>query len=148
MFETIVVGVDGSEPSDKAVRIACDMATKYGAEVHLVNSPQPETAVYATAAIAGFPTVAEMPSLEELDQAGEEILKIAKGIAAEVGQDRVTTHLLRGDPADQLIDCAAMVGADLIVTGRRGLGNLAGLVLGSTSQRISHHAKCAYLSVP
>ena len=147
MFETIVAGVDGSEASDKAIRIACDMAQKYGAELHLVHSPQPETAVYATAAVAGFPAVAEMPTQAELDQAGEEIMKLALAIAAECGQPSPQTHMLRGDPADELVDCAARVGADLIVTGRRGLGNLAGLVLGSTSQRISHHAKCAVLTV-
>ena len=73
--------------------------------------------------------------------------RVAEALAAECGQEKVTTHLLRGDPADQMIDCAAMVGADLIVTGRRGLGNLAGMLLGSTSQRISHHAQCAVLTV-
>lgn len=148
MFETIVVGVDGSEASDKAVRIAADLAQKYGSDLHLVHSPQPETAIYASAAVAGFPTVAEMPTVEELDKAGQEVLKLAAGVAAEAGMAETKPHLLRGDPADELIDCAAMVGADLIVTGRRGLGNLAGLVLGSTSQKISHHAKCAVLTVP
>ncbi|MAC82070.1 MAG: universal stress protein [Rhodobacteraceae bacterium] len=147
MFESIVVGVDGSEASEKAIRIACDLAQKYKAGLHLVHSPQPETAVYATAAVAGFPAVAEMPTQEELDQAGEEVMKLALATAAEAGQPDVQTHMLRGDPADQLIDCAERVGADLIVTGRRGLGNLAGIVLGSTSQRIAHHAKCAVLTV-
>ncbi|MGV6850513.1 MAG: universal stress protein [Marinibacterium sp.] len=148
MFETIVVGTDGSEASDKAVRIAADLAQKYAAELHLVHSPQPETAVYASAAIAGFPAVAEMPTAEELNRAGEEILKRAQGIAGDAGSVEAIPHLMPGDPADELIDCAAMVGADLIVTGRRGLGNLAGLVLGSTSQKISHHAKCAVLTAP
>lgn len=147
MFESIVVGVDGSEASDKAIRIACDLATKYNTKLHLVHSPQPETAVYATAAVAGFPAVAEMPTQEELDQAGEEVMKMAVVTAAEAGQPDVDTHMLRGDPADQLVECAERVGADLIVTGRRGLGNLAGIVLGSTSQRIAHHAKCAVLTV-
>ena len=147
MFETIVVGVDGSEASDKAIRMACDLAQKYGTDLHLVHSPQPETAVYATAAVAGFPAVAEMPTQDELDQAGEEIMKLARAITAGAGMTDVQTHMLRGDPANELIDCAARVGADLIVTGRRGLGNLAGLVLGSTSQRIMHHAKCAVLTV-
>mgnify|MGYP001254232059 CR=1 FL=1 len=147
MFETIVVGVDGSEASDKAIRMACDLAQKYGTDLHLVHSPQPETAVYATAAVAGFPAVAEMPTQDELDQAGEEIMKLALAITAGAGMTDVQTHMLRGDPANELIDCAARVGADLIVTGRRGLGNLAGLVLGSTSQRIMHHAKCAVLTV-
>lgn len=147
MFDTILVGVDGSDASDKAVRMACDLAQKYGSELHLQHSPQPETAAYASASIAGFATVADMPTIEELDKAGEEVLAAATALAKASGHENATTHLLRGDPADQLIECAAMVGADLIVTGRRGLGNLAGMVLGSTSQRISHHAKCAYLTV-
>lgn len=147
MFETIVVGVDGSKASDKAIQIACDLAQKYKADLHIVHSPQPETAVYATAAVAGFPAVADMPTVEELDKAGEEVLRMAVLAAAEAGQPDVQTHMKRGDPADQMIECAAMVGADLIITGRRGLGNIAGLVLGSTSQRIMHHAKCAVMTV-
>lgn len=147
MFETIVVGVDGSKASDKAISVACDLATKYKADLHIVHSPQAETAVYATAAVAGFPAVADMPTTAELDKAGEEVVRMAVLTAAEAGQKDVQTHMMRGDPADQLIECAAMVGADLIVTGRRGLGNIAGLVLGSTTQRIMHHAKCAVMTV-
>ncbi|MEM8728627.1 MAG: universal stress protein [Pseudomonadota bacterium] len=147
MFQTIVVGVDGSEPSDKALRMACDLARKYDAILHLVHSPQQEATVFASAAVVGLPAVADIPTQVSLDALGQAILSQAKAIAAECGRPDVHTHLLQGDPGDEIVECAVRVDADLIVTGRLGLGNLAGLVLGSTTQRIMHDAKCAVLTV-
>ncbi len=57
------------------------------------------------------------------------------------------THVMGGKPAEDIVACAEKQGADLIVTGRRGLGAVGAFVQGSTSQRIGHLAKCACLSV-
>ena len=52
MFEKIVVGIDGSEVSEKAMRKACDVAGKHGSEIHLVHTPQPQTVAFAMGAVA------------------------------------------------------------------------------------------------
>ncbi len=52
---------------------------------------------------------------------------------------------LNGYPADALVEYAGGVGADLIVVGSRGRGELAALLLGSTSHRILHLATCDVL---
>lgn len=144
MFKKITVGLDGSEASENALRIACDLAQKYGADMHIVHTPQVETlAVFVGAGGA----VSVSPSQEELDGVGAKVIENGCAIAKEYGQKITKTHLVHGNAAEQILHCAEEWGADLIVTGRRGLGGLTGLVLGSTSQRVSHYAQCAYLSV-
>lgn len=147
MFKNIVVGLDGSETSETALRLACDLAQKYDSEVHLVHTPQPHTVAFAMGAVAGYHAATTMPSPEEVRSAAEKILNSGKEIAKDCGQVITQTHMKVGDPADEIIACADECGADLIVTGRRGLGGIGSLVLGSTTQRVNHVAKCACLSV-
>jgi nucleotide-binding universal stress UspA family protein len=147
MFKTICVGYDGSDPSDNAVRIACDLATKYDGAVHIVHTPHPETVAFAMGAVAGYHAATTLPSPEETEKAVAALLDRAKTTAAEAGLSDVTTFVGQGDTAEALTVYAKEVGSDLIVTGRRGLGNLSALVLGSTSQSIAHKASCAHLTV-
>jgi nucleotide-binding universal stress UspA family protein len=74
---------------------------------------------------------------------------IAKGVevAKSCGTDSIVMKIGDGDPGANIVKYADEVGADPIVTGRRGLGDVAGLFLGSTSHGISKYAKCACLSV-
>ncbi|PSL20676.1 universal stress protein [Shimia abyssi] len=147
MFKTIVVGLDGSETSDRAMRVACDLAKTYDATLHLVHSPQPQTVAFATGAIAGYHMVTTMPSEKVVRAAAEKVMDAAREIARDVGVTVGETRTDRGDPVAQIIDCAEGLDADLIVTGRRGLGSLGALVQGSTSLGVSHKAHCACLSI-
>jgi nucleotide-binding universal stress UspA family protein len=147
MFGKIVIGIDGSEASESALRLACDLANKYDSELHLVHTPQPQTVAFAMGAVAGYHAVTTMPSSSEVQESGENILNSGKEIARECGQTIMQTYMQLGEPAAELITCAEQCAADLIVTGRRGLGNVGALVQGSTTQKVNHLAKCACLSV-
>ena len=147
MFKKIVVGIDGSDNANHALTLACDLANKYDSEIHLVHTPQPQTVAFAMGAVASYHVVTTMPSASEVEEASEKVLNAGKELAAENGQTIIHTYGQQGDPADELVACAENCGADLIVTGRRGLGSLGALVQGSTSQRVNHLAKCACLSV-
>ncbi|MEO9575667.1 MAG: universal stress protein [Tateyamaria sp.] len=147
MFKTIVVGLDGSEPAQHALRLACDMAGKYGAALHLVHTPQPQTVAFAMGAVAGYHAATTMPSPDEVQAAGDKILADGAQVAADAGQRVAGTLQKLGDPADVMIEYANECNADLIVTGRRGLGSVGALVQGSTTQRVNHLAQCACLSV-
>jgi nucleotide-binding universal stress UspA family protein len=147
MFEKIVVGVDGSPESEHAFRLTCDIAKKYGSEVHLVHTPQPKTVAFAMGAVASYHTVTTMPSSDDVKMACDKIVDSANAVAKEYGIEISKTHLERGDPAGHIIACAEECGADLIVTGRRGVGNVGSLILVSTSQSVNHLAKCACLSI-
>lgn len=147
MFSKIVVGIDGSEHADHALRLACDLAGKYKAELHLVHTPQPQTVAFAMGAVAGYHAVTTMPTPEEVQAAADKVINAGRATAEECGRTITQTYDKQGDPAEELVACADACGADLIVTGRRGLGSLGALVQGSTSLRVSHLSKCACLSV-
>lgn len=147
MFSKIVIGTDGSDHAEKALRMACDIAKKYNSELYLVHTPQPETVAFAMGAVAGYHAVTTMPSEQEVKEAAAKVTDAAKAIATECGATITDVHSLRGDPADEIVGKAKEVGADLIVTGRRGLGFVGSLIQGSTTQRIGHEADCAVLTV-
>lgn len=147
MFQKIVVGLDGSDASETALRVACGLAGKYGADVYLVHTPQPQTVAFAMGAVAGYHAATTMPSDAEVKKAADKILSRAADIANEYDCTIAQAYSERGNPVDEIVGCAEKNGADLIVTGRRGLGGIASLVQGSTTQGVNHHAKCACLSV-
>ena len=147
MFTKIVVGLDGSEQAGRALDVACDLAGKYGSEIHLVHTPKAETVAFALGAVAGYHAATTMPSAEKVQEAAQKVLGDAQEKMSGQSLSAEQVHIGETDPAEDLVACARACGADLIVTGRRGLGAVSGAVLGSTSQKISHDATCAHLTV-
>jgi len=80
---------------------------------------------------------------EEMEQIGTAVL--AK--AAEAFPGKVTSVYRAGDPAEEILKVAHDVHADLIVVGRRGLGRLGEMFLGSVSERVLRGAECTVLVV-
>lgn len=143
MFEKILVAVDGSDHSNDAIDIACDLAAKYGnADVLLVHAPM-VTMPSVTLGASGY---AMIPDTETVVAAGQSVIDEAEQRAKAAGCSSVSSKLLRGDPAEAIIAEAAEFDAKLIVAGRRGLGRLRGLLLGSVSQKLTSHAPCAVLT--
>jgi nucleotide-binding universal stress UspA family protein len=143
LFSKILVGLDGSEYSLKALDFATDLAKKYQSQLVLVHVVMRQ--IYAinppeAGVLAGTAIVRE---LEEDGKAilakGEETVK-AKGIPVE-------TRLKQGVPAEELLRAAVDEKADLIVLGSRGLSQVRAFFLGSVSDKVSHHAKCPALIV-
>jgi nucleotide-binding universal stress UspA family protein len=143
LFSKILVGLDGSEYSLKALDFAADLAKKYQSQLVLVHVVMRQ--IYAinppeAGVLAGTAIVRE---LEEDGKAilakGEETVK-AKGIPVE-------TRLKQGVPAEELLRAAVDEKADLIVLGSRGLSQVRAFFLGSVSDKVSHHAKCPALIV-
>lgn len=132
----IVVGIDPSEDSVRALRWAVEEAGLREAELELVHA-------YPTPEIAAMPAIVTMPSDEELRLGAEQIVERA---LAEVGGPAgvpVRTTVRRGASARVLCDVAE--GAELLVVGARGLGGFRGLLLGSVSQQVIAHAPCPVL---
>lgn len=137
-MERIVVGVDGSQPSGEALRWAIDEARRRGAAVEAVHAwHQPFVAGYSTeGALDLGPYEDEARTL--LDAAVE-----ALGDTGAVPVDRKTVC---GGAAGALVEAAK--GADLLVVGSRGRGGFSGLLLGSVSQQVVHHAPCPVVIIP
>ncbi|MEU3020041.1 universal stress protein [Nocardiopsis sp. NPDC007018] len=140
----VVVGVDGSESSRRALRFALDHALATDAEVVVVNSwevPLPED----PAALAAG---AQLSHEEMFDRQSEEVVA---GVLAEVIDDRnqaveISAVRMQADPVDALLEAGG--DADLIVVGSRGRGGVRGLVLGSTSQGVLARARVPVAVLP
>ena len=143
MFTNIIVAVDGSEPAKHALKVACDVAKQYDADIHIVHAPHLDTP-----AVAVGPSVyAAAPKEADIQKAGKQVVDESKSACTAMGCTPKSITLGAGVPASEVLKASKVHAADLIVCGRRGLGNLAGLVLGSTSNRIAHDADCAVLTV-
>lgn len=148
MITSIVVGIDGSDAAQRALRLACKIAIKFDAALQVMHTPRDETVVYAAEAISGFYVGTNVAGQDLLRKAAEKLGEQARAITAEEGLDNVEVHIGHGDPARDILDRAEAASADLIISGRRGLGDFRALVLGSTSTQISKNAKCACMTVP
>ena len=133
----IVVGIDGSSASKAGLRWALDEARLRGADVHLVHGWHFPAVAVSSYGAAALPVIAP----EDLEKVAEEVLKDAVTEAAsEAANVEVTASTVRGHPAQVLL--AAAKGAALLVVGSRGLGGFAGMLLGSVSSQVIHHATC------
>jgi nucleotide-binding universal stress UspA family protein len=132
----IVVGIDSSANSVKALRWALEEAALRDAEVELVHA-------YPTSEIAAFPAMVTMPTDEQLRAGAEEIVEHALEEVGDLNGVPVRTTVLPGGSARVL--CEVAEGADLLVVGARGLGGFKGLLLGSVSQQVVAHAPCPVL---
>lgn len=173
MIKTIVVPTDGSEHANRAVAMAGEIGSKFGARVVVLQAllhhssssdlkalcgkvgvddivvkqlDDLEQAMFNAAAVAYAPIPIPVPP-DVLRKIGDRIAETARLSLKEQGVTDVTTQIVDGKPADNIIAAAEHEKADLIVMGRRGLGDVAGLLMGSVSHKVTHLADCACLTV-
>ena len=144
MFKAIVVGTDGSDTANQAVRQAVDLARSVGAKLELVSAYEP---------------VPAQRLREERKQAPEDLqwainpkedvdatLEAAAVLAREAGVS-INVYPRQGDPADAILDVAEEQEADLIIVGNKGMTGAKRFLLGSVPNKVSHHAPCSVLVV-
>ena len=141
MYESIVVGTDGSETSKRAVSAAIRLAEATGAKLHLVSAYEP----LRGAKIVGAPTEAAKVWEVRPDAQVEAVIQEAAAKVRLAGVD-VESHTRTGDPADALLDIAEQEKAGLVVVGSQGMHGVS-RVLGSVPNKISHRARCDVLIV-
>lgn len=139
MFKSIVWAADGSEYAEAAFPFVKELAKAGGAEVTIAHVVE---RVEGSGAIGPPRRVDEGKIQDDLHRR-----------ASELSNEGITTSVeIRGDigtrPAHELVDIARKKNADLIVVGTRGLSVIAGLLLGSETQRLLHVAPCPVLAVP
>jgi nucleotide-binding universal stress UspA family protein len=138
MFDKILVAIDDSEYADKVLATAAEFAATFGAELRVVHVMETE-----------FVGKVGMINLESSDVAHKIVTEAvawftAKGLTA-TGEVRAGLH---GRLAREIDQEARDFGARLIVVGSRGLTDLEGLLLGSTTHRLMHVTKLPVLVVP
>lgn len=142
-MERIVVATDGSPGADRAVDLAATLALRLQVEL-LILTVGGEFGADDMRRLAH----AEQDVGSALDSAAEQILVTAMKRARRAGATIIRTSAAWGDPAEAIIDTARRENAMMLVMGRRGRGRLAGLLLGSVSQKLTSLADCAVLIVP
>jgi nucleotide-binding universal stress UspA family protein len=103
-------------------------------------------AAEAGAAGAAFP-IHGMLSQPSLDAIALLTLQDAEKVAKAARLSAVSHVLLNGDPAENILSVAKKKKADVIVLGRRGMGRLSGLIIGSVSQKVNQLADCPVFTV-
>jgi nucleotide-binding universal stress UspA family protein len=143
MFKEIVVAFDGSDHAEAAVLTACNMANRYSAKLHVVYVPE----IHVQAIAVGASAVVLPVDEDALQESGLSMIKRAEQLAKDAGNTFSSTDILSGAPGDAILASADEKGADLIISGRRGHGQLKGILMGSVSQKIASRANCAVLTV-
>jgi nucleotide-binding universal stress UspA family protein len=143
MFSRILVAVDGSPFAERALKCAVDIAKKYQAKLIIIHVVLRR--FYAvTPSEAGV--LATTVFVKEMEAEGQEIINKADAYAKSEDAD-YECKLFRGVPAEEIVKAAQSEKVDLIVVGGRGLTEVRAFLLGSVSDKVSHHAKCPILIV-
>ena len=143
MFKNITIGVDGSEHGWRALEVACDLAQHYEAKLHIVHVPE----IPPTAMAIGIGAVDVPIDMNQIISGGQAIMADAATRARKFDIEPSSQIVRTGSASTEILHLAESTGSDLIVSGRRGIGNVASLFLGSTSHKIAQEAQCACLTV-
>lgn len=144
-IKTILVPMDFSNHSEKALACALDLARTYRAKVHLLHCygvdmllAVPYDPPYPTALPAEFEERTKTAAQAKLASFERQVA--AAGLAA-------ASHLSTLFPSDAIVRTAEQIGADLVVMGTRGLTGLKHVLLGSVAERTIRTAPCPVLTV-
>jgi len=139
MFEKVLLAVDGSEHALRAAQTAADLARAMKSKEFRI--------VVAYEAIPPYLGEPYMQSvIDDRREATQAVLDNAVKAVGELPCE-IHTEIIEASPAEAIIDVATTRNSSVIVMGSRGLGKLAGLLLGSTSQKVVSHAPCPVLIV-
>lgn len=136
-YQTIVVGIDFSEASDRSLNLAVSVADRFNARrLHLVH-------------VVSVPTASVVPTIRPTSEVAARVQKQAEERLSAVPipglSTRVTREVRIGNPAQQLARSADELSADLVVVAGRGHGVLAEMFLGSVASSLIRVAHCPVL---
>lgn len=146
MFKNILVAIDGSKSSTKALDAACELAKGSGGTLHILHVVR-EMQVPLTPGLMDAYEKLERQRHELLTSAGEQLINQAKRSVETKGFDKIETDIGAGDPATAIVDYAAKEKVDLIVIGSRGHGKVESMLLGSVSRKVSNTTKTSCLLI-
>jgi nucleotide-binding universal stress UspA family protein len=150
-YERIVVALDGSQLAERILPHVEPLAERFGSSITLLRATIPPSDVVAGDVVVGAPPVAG-PLVDPTPVVHEERKEATKYL------DRLTADLRRrgfkvervvpeGPVAEQIVEHAKKVGADLVALTTHGRSGLGRLVLGSVADAVVRHAPCPVLLV-
>jgi len=138
----IVVGVDGSGHSERALEWAVKEAAMRQAPLTVVTVHPPVVQYYGSVRDVQLDAALSERLRKAVREQTDKVLERLGGAVPP----QVTVTAVAGFPADELL--VASVGADLVVVGARGVGGFTDLVMGSISSQVTRHAHCPVAVIP
>ena len=146
MFNNIVCAVDGSEHAARAATLAAALAAKFDSKLTLLTVAKE---LKMTAEVKRYIELEHLSGEPQyvLDEYTESVIDRAKEAAEAEGLRGVRTEVRSGNPARSIVEFADIKKADCIVLGRRGMGDIEGVFLGSVSFKVNSLANCTVITV-
>ena len=140
MFTKILVPVDGSDNSYRALDAALFLSEKLGSNITVLHVMEQVPITH----IESQKLLSEL--LENYKKENQDILSKCLEIARKKGVT-INTILLQGNPASIILDFSKKEKYDIVIMGSRGMGKFKELILGSVSSKIVHHSPCGILLI-
>lgn len=134
-MKKILLAVDGSEHSMRAARMAGELSSSFDATVDILNVVHEGRVAAPISEYADLEHV-NITQRDLLKSVGSEIIARASSEVRHAGGSVDRAEVEIGSPAQTIAECADSWEADWIVMGRRGLGDIKGLLMGSVSHRV------------
>ena len=141
-MERLLLAVDGSDHSERAATVAGELSRCLKTYVDIVHVV-PERISRTTGPIHEYAKIEEVYITQRdlMETMGHDVLEQATKRVLEAGGHVRKAEVLIGNPAPDIVDYADRCGADVIIMGRRGLGDLQGLFMGSVSHKVGQLSK-------
>lgn len=147
MLEKILLATDGSASSRKALEFAVEMAARYDAQVYILHVISTMEIPVDVLEYVSAEDIEDPPASVYLEKIGQRIIRQSENECRITGCEHIHTVVLRGDPADIIIEFAKEKHIDVIILGSRGFRGIKGKLLGSVSRKVSHAALCTCIIV-
>ena len=150
MSKKFLVAIDGSDQAWKALDLATDLAKSSEAELlilHVVPFELMPRGLEELAVIERIPIPEERARYHANRQIGDKIASEAEARVRKHGLTRVTTEVLEGKPAEEIIALAKSRDVDMVICGSHGFGDVKSLLMGSVSHKVMHLAPCTCVAV-
>lgn len=138
-MKRILLAVDGSDHSMRAASFAGELSYRFEVPVDVINVV-PEGIPVVPGAVHEYAQLEHVYVTQRdlLKSLGSEVVAVAAAKVKEAGGDVEAREVMIGSPAHGIVEFAERTGTDCIVMGRRGFGDMKGLLLGSVSHRVGH----------
>lgn len=140
MFSKILVPVDGSDNSYRALDAALFLSEKLGSNITVIHVMEDVPVLY----IESQKLLSEL--LENYKKEKQDILSKCSEIATKKGVT-IKTVLLQGNPASIILGFSKKEKYDIVIMGSRGMGKFKEIILGSVSSKIVHHSSCPVMLI-
>jgi nucleotide-binding universal stress UspA family protein len=148
LIRNVLVAVDGSENSDRALDFALDLAEKFGASITILNVSESLAMSAFPQESAAYPSGSTAAFAKDLRAIQNEVMsKSVSHARAAKPNLPVSSMLKEGDPALEIVNAAMDGGFDVIVVGHRGSGKMRERLLGNISEKVAHNAPCPVVIV-